>query len=402
MTKLLVKLFIKNSNDTHNQKVRGAYGKLGSIVGIIANIFLFAGKLIVGILSASVSIIADAINNLSDSGSQIISLASFSLSQKPADKEHPYGHQRIEYVASMCVAFIIFILAFQLVVSSIDKIKNPVPINLNVAVFIILIVSIFAKLWLCLFNRTLGRRIDSEVMKATSIDSLSDVLATTTVLISAAITYFFPSVMLDGYMGIAVALFISVSGIKILKETMRKILGDAPSAELISMIEDKINTFENVLGIHDLIIHSYGPNKTFASVHVEVNQKLDFIVGHDLSDEIERKFLNEEGIRLVVHLDPINIDDEFTLNMHAVMTEYAAAIDLTIHDFRTVQGTTHSNILFDVSVPFGYKMTEDEVIKYFKEKLTELSPNYFGVISVDYIVSPISSSHCHEKKHSDE
>ncbi|MEG0854712.1 MAG: cation diffusion facilitator family transporter, partial [Angelakisella sp.] len=308
MTNLLIKTFVKDYENTKNMVVRQGYGRLGSLVGIVVNLLLFAGKFTVGTLFGSVAITADGVNNLSDAGSSVVSLISFRLAGKPADREHPYGHARIEYLAAMIVACLILVLGVELGKSSFEKILNPEAITFSMLMVGVLVFSIGAKLWLFFFNRNLGKRIDSEVMRATAADSLSDVMATTAVLISTLLSPIL-GYPLDGWMGVAVSAFILLSGINIIRDAMNKLLGDAPTQELVESIERFVVAYDGILGVHDLMVHSYGPGRCFASLHAEVSSREDILKSHDLIDNIERDILRREGVHLVLHLDPIVTDN---------------------------------------------------------------------------------------------
>lgn len=387
MTELLSRIFVKNHNDTANPAVRSAYGSLVSIVGILLNVILFAAKITVGALFGSVSITADAVNNLSDAGSQIISLISFRISSKPADREHPFGHARIEYVASMIVSFLVLLIGVELFKESVSKIFSPeLPERSWVAVGV-LGGSILVKLWLGIFNKTIGKRIDSSVMHATATDCLSDALSTTAVLISTLILLLFPSVKinLDAYMGVVVAILILVAGFKILNETKNSILGEAPSDEIVKQIETIVEETPGALGIHDLVVHNYGPGHVIAALHVEVDGKDDIFRTHDMIDNIERKLRRECNIEATIHMDPIITDDE---TVNALRPRVEAAVqkispDMRIHDFRFVPGETHTNLIFDVAVPFELTLTDEQIIEQIEANVREIDPAFFVVLTID-------------------
>ncbi len=387
MTELLSRLFVKQHDDVSNPRVRRAYGTLASVVGIVLNLLLFAAKFAVGTLFGSVSITADAINNLSDAGSQIISLISFRISAKPADREHPFGHARIEYVASMIVSFLILLIGVELLKESFSKILSPeLPERSWVAVGV-LGGSILVKLWLGLFNKKLGKRIDSSVMRATAADCLSDALSTTAVLISTLILLLFPSVTLnlDAYMGVIVAVLILIAGIKILNETKNSILGEAPSDEIVKEISAIVESHDEVLGIHDLTVHNYGPGHVIAALHVEVDGKTDIFHSHDVIDNIERRLRHELSIEATIHMDPIVTDDALVNDLRMRTTEAVQSVDpsLRIHDFRFVTGTTHSNLIFDVVVPFEVKLKDDEIHCAIEDRVSRMDPSYFVVLTID-------------------
>ena len=384
MTKLLCRLFVKNSENTKDPAVRRAYGTLTSTVGIILNMLLAVFKLIAGILSGSISVTADAVNNLSDAGSQIISLISFKISAKPADRDHPFGHARMEYVASMIVSFIILTIGLDLFKNSFAKVLRPEPTTLAPLPVAILAVSIGVKLWIAIFNRKISKRINSTIMKATSVDSLSDAVATTAVLASMIVSHF-TGFITDGYMGIIVSLFIFVAGIRILSETKNSILGGAPDPEVVESICRICDEYDEILGIHDMIVHNYGAGNTIASLHAEVDGSADVFLTHDVIDLVEKRLFTELGIRATIHMDPIVTDDERVNALRARVLESVKEINsaLNIHDFRFVEGRTHTNLIFDVSAPFELKMTDDELKRCISDAISRIAPNYFAVITID-------------------
>ncbi len=394
MTQLLIKWFIKTPEEVQNPNVRHAYGNLGSIVGIITNIILSLSKMGIGLLFNSMAIFADGINNLSDAGSSVVTLIGFKLSAKPADEDHPFGHARIEYVAGMIVSFIILILGVDLIRSSIDKIFNPEPILFNASLIVVLVLSILVKLWLSRFNSILGKKIDSATMIATSTDSRNDVIATSAVLVAIIINYF-TNINLDGLMGALVGCFILYSGISLIKETTNPLLGQAPNPEFISAIEAKLLSYEEITGFHDLVVHSYGPNRWFATVHAEVPAEANLLHCHDIIDNIERDLQKEMGIDLVIHLDPIVTDDPVANALKLQVKELANKIDpgLSIHDFRMVIGPTHSNIIFDIAVPVGFKQSPTDLASTLDLEIKRINPTYYSVITVDtnYISTSITS-----------
>ncbi len=387
MTELLSRLFVKNRKSTDDPKVRRAYGTLVSITGILVNLVLFAAKFVVGTLFVSVAITADAMNNLSDAGSQIISLISFRISAKPADRRHPFGHARIEYVASMIVSFLVLLIGAELLRESVDKIFHPVPPERSWVAVWVLCGSILCKLWLCLFNRRIGRRIDSAVMRATAADCLSDVLSTTAILIATLILLLFPDLHLnlDAYMGVVVAVLILIAGIKILNETKNSILGEAPSHEIVAEITRVVEETEGALGIHDLVVHNYGPGHVIAALHVEVDGKQDVFEAHDMIDNIERRLRHDYNIEATIHMDPIVTDDARVTELRHRTERAVCEIDpsIRIHDFRFVHGTTHTNLIFDVSVPFECKLSDDALTDAVAEKIREIDPSYFTVVTID-------------------
>lgn len=386
MTNLLIKLFVKDSANTKNKSVRQGYGTMTSIVGIIVNILLFAGKFTVGALFGSVAISADAINNLSDAGSSLISLISFKISSKPADREHPFGHARIEYIASMAVGVIVLLIGFDLLKESFGKILEPTPMSKSYIVILVLAVSILAKLWLGLFYRNVSKRIDSEILKAASADSFSDVLSTGATLVSALI-WIFLDFNIDAYVGLAVSVFILVAGLKILNENKNIILGTAPDKETIEIIRSSALQHPEILGIHDLIVHTYGAGATIASFHAEVDGNGDFFEAHDLIDNIEKQLFSEHNISCTIHMDPIVTDDE---NINALRLQTETAVrdinpQFRIHDFRCVVGPTHTNLIFDVEIPFEEKRENKVISALIEAEIKKMSETHFAVISIDRV-----------------
>ena len=384
MTNLLVKTFIPDHQNTSDLRVRESYGKLGSFVGIITNFLLFLIKFIAGKLTGSISITADAINNLSDSGSSVISLISFKLAGRPADKEHPFGHARIEYLSSIAVAVLILLLGIEIGKSSIEKIIFPTLTTFSPVAAAVLIVSVLAKLWLWAFNKKLGKKINSEVMKATAADSLSDVLSTSAVLISALLSSIL-HFSLDGYMGIIISLLILWSGIGIIKEGASKLLGDSPDAETVKAIEDFILSYDGVLGTHDIIIHNYGPGRCYCSIHVEIAAEEDVLASHDLIDNIERDILAKEGVHLVIHMDPIMTKNELVSKYSAIVKSAIEELGngISMHDFRIVVGETHTNLIFDVLVPYECKLPNHQIKDKIDELIRKSAPECYTVITFD-------------------
>lgn len=384
MTDLILRLFVKDHENKSDPKVRSRCGSAVSIIGIIVNLLLAAFKLAAGILSGAISIIADAVNNLSDAGSQVVSLITFKISAKPADRNHPFGYARIEYVASMIVSFLILFVSVSLFSESIDKIINPSKTDYSILVMIILGVSVIGKLWLFFFGRSAGKKINSDVIRAAAADSLSDAGATLAVLISAMISRLC-KIDIDGYMGIGVAIMIFIAGIKVLNETKNSILGSAPEPEVVEGIHNIVKEYPQILGIHDMVVHNYGPGNTICSFHAEVDGKIDVFETHDCIDNVERRLYNDLGIRVTIHMDPIVTDDEKVTALRISVAEAVKKIDerLTIHDFRYVEGTTHSNLIFDVTVPFEIKENNERIKELVSDKISEIDPNYFAVITID-------------------
>ena len=388
MTKLLAKIFIKNSDNIQDASVRKAYGTLSSVIGIIVNFILAAIKIIAGVLSGSVAIIADAFNNLSDSGTSVITLISFKLSSKPADKEHPYGHARLEYIASMIVSFIILLVGAELLINSgktllgLNEVKST---EITTVTIIILTVSIILKLWLGLFYRGIGKRIDSTVVLAAAADSFSDSFSTIAVLISSIIIKLTDWQIVDAIVGIIVSIPIIIAGLKLLNETKDILIGEGPVDETVKAIEAIIAQFPDIIGIHDLLVHNYGPNKYVASLHAEVDGKKDIYYLHDMIDNAERRINEELDIICTIHLDPIVTDDENVSELRAFLidTMKECELDLPIHDFRVVVGQTHTNMIFDVVLPFDHPMSEGEVRERISSAVRAKRENCYCVIVVD-------------------
>jgi len=385
VTSILIKKLIKNYKNTGNSRVRESYGKFASIVGIASNLLLFIIKITVGLLFNSISIIADAVNNLSDSGSSLVTLLGFKLSGKPADANHPFGHQRMEYISGLAVSFIILFLGLQLIQSAFEKILHPELPQFSIISVVILIASILIKLWQCLFYRKIGKTINSLTLVATSIDSRNDIIATASVLVATIVTYL-TGFNLDGYMGMVVALFIIFSGINLVRETISPLLGMSPTNKLVDRIYKKILAYEHIIGLHDLIIHNYGESKTYASIHCEVPAELDCLISHSVIDQIERDFLKDMHIHLIIHMDPVITDDEKTNTLKQKVEQAIATIssDIHIHDFRVVWGFNHSNLIFDVVVPFDVEWSNEELKIMITTEIYKINPTYHAVITIDY------------------
>lgn len=384
MTDLILKLFVRDWRNTESPAVRERCGRVAGVVGIVTNLLLFAMKITVGTLFHSVSITADAVNNLTDSGSSIVTLVGFKLAGKPADAQHPFGHARIEYLSGVIVSFIVVFLGLQLGLSSVEKIVTPEENALTPAALLVLVVSIFMKLWQYLFYRRVGKLIRSEAVFATSNDSRNDVIATAAVLAGAVVTMV-THVNLDGYMGALVALFIVVSGVQLILSTADPLLGQAPDGALVREIREKILAYDGIIGMHDLTVHSYGVGRCFASVHCEVDAGCDILESHDRIDNIERDFERDLGIHLVIHLDPVVVGDARTDALKARVVQavgrlYPAA---TLHDFRVVWGVTHTNVVFDVAVPFEEKDADGEIRRRIGEAVFEIDPQLRAVVTVD-------------------
>ena len=386
MTSLLLRLFVKHHDDTENPVVRSAYGKLAGAVGIVCNLLLFAGKLLAGILSGSVAVTADAVNNLSDASSSLVTLLGFKLAERPADEEHPYGHARIEYISGLVVAALILLIGAELAKSSFSKILHPETVEFSLLTLGVLVGSILVKLWMALFCRKLGRRIDSTTLLATSADSRNDVISTAAVLVGCLAGYFF-DVKLDGYIGMAVALFIIWSGCSIAKDTINPLLGERASEELVRNISDLILSHEKILAIHDLMVHDYGPGNCFASVHAEMDSAEDPLICHDIIDDIERDALRELQVHLVIHYDPIVTDDEELNAARALVEQEIKSIDesLSLHDFRMVRGPGHTNLIFDLVIPYSMEDRKAELKARIDERLQRQDRKYYTVITFDEV-----------------
>lgn len=386
LTQLIIRLLIPNWKNTESPAVRERYGKVSGLVGVVTNLLLAILKLVTGLIFNSIAIMADAANNFSDSASSVVTLIGFKLSGKPADAEHPFGHARIEYISGMIVSFIVVMLGFQLAQSSVEKIITPEEASFTWVTVTILIVSILAKLWQGLFYRKMGKTISSTTLMATATDSINDVVATSAVLLGILITLF-TDVNLDGWLGLAVAVFIMISGVRLIMETSQPLLGTAPSKELVDSVYTKILSYDGIIGLHDLEVHSYGEGRVFASVHCEVDAQQDIMVSHDIIDNIERDFLQDLDIHLVIHLDPIQIHDPRTKKLYHQIKSLLPTLspEYSMHDFRVVWGTTHTNLIFDVVVPFGQKESDREIAHQIQQAVSkELGDKFFTVVTIDH------------------
>lgn len=384
MTDLILRIFVRDHKNTEDPAVRDKCGRVAGAVGIVTNFLLFLMKIIVGTAFHSVSVTADAVNNLTDSGSSVVTLIGFKMASKPADEKHPFGHARIEYLSGVIVSFIVIFLGLQLGMSSIEKILTPEENALTPVALVVLVISILAKLWQCLFYRKVGRMIKSESVEATSKDSRNDVIATSVVLFGAVITML-TGVNLDGYMGAAVALFIVFSGVQLTISTADPLLGQAPEGELVQTITEKMLSYPGIIGMHDLAVHNYGVGRCFASAHCEVDAKNDILVSHDLIDNIERDFSRDLGIHMVIHLDPVIVGDARTDALHCKVQSLVTALypTVTIHDFRVIWGVTHSNIVFDAAVPFSVKDSDTVITQKLEAEIQKLDPDYRTVVTID-------------------
>lgn len=391
MTSFLIRLFIRRREDVQDACVRLSYGNLAGITGIVCNVLLCAIKFFTGLFTGSISITADAVNNLSDASSGVITLLGFKLAGKPADPEHPYGHARMEYLAGLVVSFVILLIGVQLAGESIQKILHPAAATFGIVPAVMLVFSILVKLWMAGFYRSIGKKIDSTTLLAASADSRNDVISTGAVLLALLISAW-TDLDLDGWMGMAVALFILYSGIGLIKDTLDPLLGRAPSEDLTRRVEEKILSYEGILGTHDLMVHDYGPGQCFASVHVEMSAEMNVMRSHDIIDTIERDFHEQDHIHLVIHYDPIETGSEAVGTMRQWVTERVHAVSplLSIHDFRMVKGELHTNLIFDVSAPSSYESTDAEIKQQIQRSVQENAngETYYCVITVDRSYAP--------------
>lgn len=372
-------------NYKEQTKQRNRAGKRAGTIGIITNVILALGKMLIGILSASVSITADALNNLMDAASSIVTLVGFKLAEKPADEEHPFGHARSEYLAGLVVAMMIFVVGYELVISSVNKILEPSEVRFSVAAAVVLVLSIVVKLWLSFYYKKVGEQISSKTLLAASTDSRNDVIMTLAVLVASVIEYL-TKVKVDGYIGLAVAVFIVYSGIMLAKETMSVLLGEGINEELKDILEDYILSCPKVVGCHDLIVHDYGPNHRFASIHVEMDKNEDPLVCHELIDDMEEECMKSHGIHLVIHYDPIVTDDPEAERLRQLVLTILQVKDerLTLHDFRMVQGQGHENLIFDVLLPNDLRGQEKSIQKAIESALNTIEPKtYYTKITFD-------------------
>ena len=381
MTKLLLRLFIKNPEDYTDPTVRSAVGRLSGFVGIVCNLLLFAAKLFIGLLAGAVSIVADAMNNLADAASSIVTLIGFKLASQPADEEHPYGHARFEYLSGLAVAVLIIVIGIELAKSSLEKIVTPAPVSVPPVLVITLLLSIGVKLWLSLFNTKLGRRIDSKTLLATAADSRNDVITTTVVLL-AAVLEAFTGWKVDGWFGMAVSLFILYSCWNLVKETVSPLLGEGASPELRGRIVDYIEANPNVLGYHDLMVHDYGPGRRFASLHVEMDSRVDPLECHEIIDDMERECMENHNVHLVIHYDPIVVDDPERTRVLTLGQDVLQQLDsrLKVHDFRMSPTTGFTNLIFDVELPMDSVEQKSDIRCYLAEELARRETREYRLV----------------------
>jgi len=384
MTAFLVRHFIQNSERTEDPAVREKYGMLSGAVGILLNVLLFAGKFTAGLLTGAISVTADAFNNLSDAASSVVTLIGFRLAGQKPDADHPFGHGRIEYLAGLAVSLLIFLVAFELGKSSLQKIIAPEAVGFSLLSAIILAASVLIKLWMWRFNRILSKRINSSAMAATAADSLSDAAATAAVLLGLLAGHFF-SLRIDGWIGLLVALFILKAGFESAKGTLDPLLGQPADPELVSSIERTILLHPQILGVHDLVLHDYGPGRRMMSVHAEIDAASDLLEAHDIIDHVERELADTYHLEAVIHMDPIAQNDSATLQLRQTVAELVASIhpDITIHDFRVTPGPLLTNLIFDAVVPYEVKLSDESVRSAIDQKIKTLDSTYYAVVNID-------------------
>lgn len=384
MTKLLVRLFIRTPDGT-DEKTRFAYGKLAGGTGIACNVLLFFIKLAAGLLASSVAIIADAFNNLSDAGSSIVTLLGFKLSAAPADREHPFGHGRMEYLSALAVAALIMVAGFELALSSAEKIFAPSLPQVNFLTLGILVLSMAVKLWMALFYRRIGKRIDSETLVAACADSRNDVICTGVVLVSAVVSWAF-KLAIDGYVGVLVALFVLWSGFSIMRETVSPLLGQAPDPALVKEISDTVMSFDGIVGMHDLMVHNYGPGRVIVSLHAEVPCDVPITKSHDVVDCAERELKEKFHVSACIHMDPVDVADPRTKELKRVAQKVLEEVDerLSLHDFRVVPGDTHTNLIFDMVVPFELEEQRSALILEVQRRIHAVDGHLFAIITAEH------------------
>ena len=385
MTELLVKTFVKDYQNTEEAKVRTAYGVLASLVGIVCNLLLFGGKLAVGLVLHSVSVMADAFNNLSDAASSVIGFIGVKMAEKPADEEHPFGHGRIEYIAALIVSFLVIEVGFTFFKNAIAKIRTPEELSFNLISMGILLASVAVKLWLSFFNKKLGKRINSTVMQATATDALGDVV-TTLATMGSILFFYFTKINIDGYVGLAVSLLVMWAGVGIAKDTLEPLIGQSVDPKLYREISEFVESYDGILGSHDLIVHNYGPMKSLASIHAEVPNNVDIETSHEIIDRIERDAAKKLGIFLVIHMDPVETADAQVAEVKAEVQEVLHQMDerLSLHDFRMVDGEKWINLIFDVVVPFSYGENDRPKLREaIEEEVRSLDERYHCVITFD-------------------
>ncbi len=382
--KWLLKLFVKDYENIKNLQVRTSYGKLGANAGIISNAILIAAKLVAGILANSIAIIGDALNSSADIASSIVTLIGFKVASKPADKDHPFGHQRAEYVAGFIVALVVGVVGVEVAISSVQKIINPEVVSFSILTIVLLVISILIKIWQGGFYKFLGKKIDSLSLLASGTDAYNDVISTSCVLVGAIVALI-ANINIDGYLGIVAAIFILISAFGLIKDAIGPLIGEAPDIKIIRDIVKEVKKEKDVLGIHDIVVHQYGPNKVFASLHCEVDAYKNVLESHDMIDNIEQKVKKKFDVELVIHMDPIDTKDEETNMLRKKVGEIVASIGngLSYHDFRMVKGYTHSNLIFDIVVPFDCKYDEKEIKAMIRKEIKKIDEKYEIVINFD-------------------
>lgn len=384
LSNALIRLFVKDPDDTADPAVRYAYGRLTGITCLVCNLLLFGGKLLAGLLAGSLAIVADAFNNLSDAGSGVVTLFGFRLAHQPPDKDHPFGHGRMEYLSAMGVAVLIILAGVELATSAFDKIRNPQPAEVSWLTILILAAAIVVKLWMALFCRRVGKRIRSQALLATGVDSRNDVICTGVVLVSSLLSRY-TNLVLDGYVGMAVALFVVWAGFSIIRETISPLLGQAPDQELVENIKQTVLAYDGICGIHDMMVHDYGPGRVIVSLHAEVPVDADICQSHDIIDCIEQELMQKYHIISCIHMDPIDTDNPETVRLKELAGDTLTAIHpaLTLHDFRVVHGDSHTNLLFDVVVPFDHPDRERLAVEI-QERIHTADDKLFAIVRVEH------------------
>ncbi len=384
MIELLVRKFIKDSENVTDQKVRQRYGMFAGILGIICNLVLFAAKVMAGLLTASVAILADAFNNLSDAGSSIVTLLGFKMAGKPADPDHPFGHGRIEYLSGLFVAFAIMLMGIELFKTSVEKIFHPEPIIASVTSVVILIASIGVKLWMCYYNKKLGKKINSSAIAATATDSLSDCIATAVVLASVVISEF-TGLKIDGIAGAVVAIFVFLAGIQTVRDTVQPLLGQPADPDFVRELEEIVLSHKEITGIHDMIIHDYGPGRVFATLHAEIPFSMNLLEAHDIIDLTEKEIQQKLKCSVSIHMDPIVYNDATVNALREMVTNILQELDerITMHDFRITQGPLIKNLIFDIVVPYNFGYSDEQIIEIITYKIKQINDSYYVVIQVD-------------------
>ncbi len=383
-TNFLIRTFVKDSENTQNEEVRNKYGYLAGIVGIISNLLLFIVKISVGLLTASIAVTADAFNNLSDMASSIITIIGFKLASIPPDKEHPFGHGRLEYISALIVAFMVMLVGIQFIKSSVERILDPVPIKFQVIPFVLLLISILVKFWLSTFNKVVGNKIDSSALKAAAVDALGDVFTSSCVVVSFFASKF-TDLPIDGYIGVVVSLAILYAGYSLVKETISPLLGEAPSPQLVQSISERVLSYDHINGVHDLIVHNYGVGRCIASIHAEIPSNIDIMTIHDVIDEAEREISDELKVHLVIHMDPICVETE---EISTAREEVQKIIDShpslkSMHDFRIIGTGEKKNLVFDIVAFYENTIPDEELKNHMAECIRKTHPHYNCIITVD-------------------